>query len=234
MADVINAEVKSVRDLKHAMSRYSEDLRAATSAIRRQATVIERQTAEAVEQRRRRHQQVQAEVRDAEEALARSPEERSRECERALREARQRSSAAAQRLDVAVRAERQTTEAMHNLSRIVGVVEAAVADHSSASASALLELEVKLSEITSGGAAAVAKNALVTLATAAQVIGTGADVAKLAGNVSQGALPTAEQITSTPQLQEWAADRDEQAWAESELARRKREAGRVVDGNDAP
>lgn len=233
MADLVRAEVKSVRELKHGVSRYAEDLRAATSAIRREATAVERQTAEAVQQRRRRLQQAQAEVRGAEDALARCSEDRTRECERALREARQRSFAAGRRLDVAARAERQTTAEMHDLLRIVGVVEAAVADHSSASTSVLLELEVKLSEITAGGAAAVAKNALVTFGIAAQVIGTGADVAKLAGNVSQGALPTAERITSTSQLQDWLGDRDEQAWAESEVARRKREAGRVVEGDDA-
>ena len=185
MSDVVKAEVQAVRDLKRGVSRYADRLRDVATDARREAQAAEQGARESVEAQRLRVTKRESEVRRAKEALARCPEERRREFEQAARSAERQATLARQDLDRARKAEQAVAAAMGDLRKVICSVESVVADHSSAATAALATLDTKLSEITSGGVAAFARGALVTLGVAAEVATTVVDGATLIGYVSQ-------------------------------------------------
>lgn len=225
MSDVVKAEVRAVRDLKRGVARYADQVRNAVADARREAKEAERTAREAVDTGRSRLKKSEAAVGRARDDLARCPEERRREHQAAVRAAEDRAAAARREVDQARKAERAVVAATADLAKVLCMAEAAVGDQSSAATAALAVLDTKLSEITSGGMAALARGAIVTLGVAAEVATTLVDGATLIGNVSQGSIPTADRITSTTQMQELVTERDQQLWAEVEVDRRKRESG---------
>lgn len=232
MSETVRAESHSVRDLKRAIFRYSEELRVAITMAKREAASAETDFREAVDQQRVCLRHAESDVRIAQDALSRSSLEDTQQCSRTLCDAQVRALDQARRLESSLSAERRASYALHDLLQVVAHVEATIADQTSTAASALLELDVKLSEITSPHAAAFVKNAVVSLGVAAQVATAAVDLATLAGNVSQGALPTSDRVTSTSQLQDLTTARDANIWAEVELDQRKEKAGdQVKDRN---
>lgn len=225
MSDVVKAEVRAVRDLKRGVARYADQVRDVVADARREAKEAERTAREAVDAGRSRLKKCEAAVGRARDDLARCPEERRREYQSAVRSAEDRAEAASREVDQARKAERAVVAATSDLAKVLSMAEAAVGDQSSAATSALAVLDRKLSEISSGGFATFARDAIVTLGVVAEVATTVVDGATLVGNVSQGSIPTANQITSTSQMEELVTERDQQLWAEVELDRRKRESG---------
>ncbi len=161
-------------------------------------------------------------VRDAQqahEALSRGHDERRGDNQRVLAEAEQRVRSSTHSLEQARKAGQLLEVASSELLKVIQLAEVAVSEQSSAAASILSSLDAKLGEITNGGFGASVLHAVIEFGVAAEMALAVVDVSKLAGNVSQGYLPTADHVTSISQMSAEQTQKNEQIWRESETHR---------------
>jgi chromosome segregation ATPase len=222
VSDVVKAEVRAVRQLKQSITSGTEQLREAVRKARREMAATKTRTQDAVDQRRSHVARAQKELQRAREELTRAPEQARDGRHQAVIAAQQRLSQAQQQLDQARRADKLTASASSDLLAVLQVVDAAVAEQSSAASSILASLDGKLTELTGGGFGAFLGRVGTTVAVVAEVATATVDVAKLAGNVSQGRIPTADQVTSTSQLAELRTEQAHQLYQDAQDIERER------------
>lgn len=241
MSVQVKAEIDAVRKLRAATVQYATQLRGVVEAARREIASAQADLRQGVDAHRGNASRAAQNAQRAREAFARCPVDQ-RDPLRAQLEAAEQSAVNANRLLERARgAEHAGAEASTELVRTLHQVLAAVSEHSSAASTALAELDTRLGELTAllgdrGGrslgerAGRAAQAGVVTLGVAAEVAVGAMGVAKLAGNVSQGAIPTGDRITSSSEMTEWRVERDHDNYSEYELDRRKREVERHVAG----
>jgi chromosome segregation ATPase len=215
VSDLIKADARAVRALSAGVTRYADRLRAAAAAARQEMAAAQQAALDAADRQRSRLNRATEDLQQAKAAAASAPEDRRAELQRVVAAAQQHFDQARQDLDRARQAGKNLADASHDLLKTLQAAEATVAGQSSAAASILASLDGKLAEITSGSFGSVVRHALATAGTAAQLAVATMDVSKLAGNVSQGMLPTADHVTSTAQLTDLEAGHQQQLWRES-------------------
>jgi hypothetical protein len=220
VSDLIKADARAVRALRAGVTRYAERLRAAAAVARREMAAAEGAARDAADLQRSKLSRATEDLQRAKAAANCAPEDRRAELQRAVAAAQQLADQARKDLDRARKAGQILAEASRDLLKTLHAAEATVAEQSSAAASILASLDGKLAEITGGTFGSAVRHALATAGTAAQLAVATMDVSKLAGNVSQGLLPTAEHVTSTAQLTDLEAGHQQQLWRESEDLKR--------------
>jgi hypothetical protein len=219
VSGVVKAEVQAVRELKTAVTRYSQQLREAAAAARREMSAAEANARDAVDQRRSQVNRATQELQQAQEALRRTPEVRRDEFRRAVVAAEHRARQAQQGLAQARKAGQVLSTASSELLKTLQMAEASVAEQSSAAARILASLDGKLAEITGGGVGSFVRNTVTSIGVAAEIAIATVDVSKLAGNVSQGHLPTADHVTSISEMSDLQAEEQQQLWRDAESHR---------------
>jgi len=193
MSDVTHAELQAVRELRNAVSRYAGQLRDVMAGVRRDAAIRQQRAQELVAQRQSRLNRA---ARDLQQAPARVDQARHE-------------------LDRARKAAQMISAARSDLLKTLQHLEAVVGEQSSVSAAALATLEARLAEIVGGRLG----RALTTLGVAAEVSVASVNVAKLAGDVTQGYLAPAEPPASMSQLQDQQVGHQQELYQESEALR---------------
>ena len=226
-ADAVKNEVSAVRDLRGAVRRYAEHIRDADADSRREVAAADHEAREAVERRRSQLHRAEQELRQARSALAQC-QENCGGLQRAVADAQERQAQAKRQFDNARRAAQLTSSAQSDLLKVLQTIDAVVGEHSSVASSALATLEIRLCQLPHFDLGAAVHNALLGTGVAAEIAVSAMGISKLAGNVSQGALPTADHVESISQVQDLQAEDGQQLWKEVELDNRKR--GYADDG----
>ena len=216
MPDTVKADVRAVRALRSGVARYADQLRASAAAARRDIAAAEAACEEATEQRRTHATRASLDLAALREAARRPDGQQRTQDPRAIAQAEQRLARAEHDLAQARAASRAVSTTASELAKVLQAVDATVYEHSSATASMLASLDGKLSEITGGGVAAFVRGTVTSIGVAAELAVASADLSQLAGNVSQGHLPTAETVTSAAQMNERHAEQLQQLWRDAE------------------
>jgi len=224
VSDVVKAEVRAVRTLKKAVTRYTEQLSTAAHAARREMADAETKAGELVEHRRRQMNRAVQELLQAKDAMARATDEKREDCRRAMVAAEERAGQLKQELERARRAGQITATASSDLLKALQTAEAAVSEQSSADSSILASLDSKLSDITGGGIGAFVRNTVTSIGIAAEITIATMDISKAAGNFSQGRLPTADHINSIAELRDMQDQEQQQLWRDAESERQEHDA----------
>jgi len=219
--DVVKNEVRAVRDLKGAVTRYAEQIRDASADSRREVAAADHEARDAVERRRLQLHRAEQALQQARTALAQC-QENCGGLQRAAAAAQERQAQAKRQFDNARRAAQLTSSAQSDLLKVLQTIDGVVGENSSVASAALTSLDSKLSQLPHFDLGAAVHNALVGTGVAAEIAGSAMGVSKLAGNVSQGALPTADHVASISQVQDLQSEDGQQLWKEVELDSRKR------------
>ena len=181
--DLIKAEVRSVRTLKRAISEYTEQLRAVAARARSETAAVDRRAQEAVEARRSQLRRRESELRAAQAALAHCTEN----CgglQHAVNVAARVQAEAQQALEQARKAA-QITAGMHSdLIEVLHTVDAQINEHSSVAASALADLDARLSQLPHFDLGHAARSVAVGMVGAAEIAGAGMNFGRLAANTA--------------------------------------------------
>ncbi|MGY1802956.1 hypothetical protein ACI78T_06720 [Blastococcus sp. SYSU D00922] len=225
MSDVIKAERHAVQQLQKAVVRYAERLRDAAAVARREAAVAQARAQQVVDGRRAVADRAAAELEHARQAAGRAPEAQRAQAQQAIAAAQQRLQRALHELHAARRAAATLAAACSDLVVSLQAAEAAVSEQGSAASAILGGLQSKLAEISGDSFGGALRGALTTIGVAAEVLVGTVDVATVVGNASQGALPTAQRVTSVSQREEQRVGEQQQLWKEVEVEQRKRSNG---------
>lgn len=227
--DLVKAEAQAVRQLRHAVSRYAEQLREVLAQSRREVAMAERNAQDAVAQRVADVRRAEQELQAAQAALA-GCQENCGGLARAVNAAQQLVARAKLQLEHARQAAQLLAVAQSDLLKVLQHVEASIGEHSSVASSALASLDAKLSQLPHFDLGAAVHGLVLGAGVAAGLATSTMDLSKLAGNVSQGAIPTDDQITSISQMNDTQTEQGQQQWREVETENvKRRDSG---DGQD--
>ncbi len=188
--DRVQAEVNAVRTLRRGVSRYAEQLRETAAQARWKICEVDRRAHEAVERRRSDLQRRERELKAAQAALTRSPGGPGG-AQREVEEATRRNAEARQNLDRARKAAELTATARADLLKTLQRVESAVGEQSSVAASALANLDVKLSAFPQLDVGHALHNVAAGTVVAVEILTAGMDLAYMTGNAARAlGVPT--------------------------------------------
>lgn len=227
--EAVKAEVKAVRDLRDAVTRYARQMLDAMAAARHDAAALVKRTEANLRQRKSRLDRAMRELHQAQAALAacRDP---SREAglRRAVTAANAYADEARQFYAYAQQAARIAATTQSDLLKTVQVLEAVVGEHSSLSSSALASLEGRLAEIDMRGSPGRGISRTITaIGVTAEIAMATINFAHTAGNASQGRLPTADRFTPISQMQQDQARQQQENFADSEIKSKEEHSGEV-------
>lgn len=209
-SETIKAEVQAIRDLRDAVGRYAEQLRAAMAGARRQAAVLTRKAEQVRAQRKAALDHARRDLARTQADLAGCRDERQvAALQRAANVASARAEEAQAAYSRAGQAVRIAEEVQSNLAKTVQALAAVVGQHASVAASILTTLDEKVDKIDVDGSASTrAAGAFRGLAVGMEVLMAAHNFTGIAGDVSQGRLPFTDRFTSTSQQQENYAESD--------------------------
>jgi len=227
--NAVKAEVKAVRDLRHAVARYAEQMRDAMAAARHDAAALVKRTETNLRQRKSRLDRAMRELQQAQADLAacRDPKDATT-LRRAVTVANAHADEMGQLYANARKAAGIAATTESNLLKTVQVLEAAVGEHSSVSASALATLERRLAEIDTRGSLGTRINrAMAAGGIAVEIPMLAASLGHTIGDASQGNLPTADRFTSISEMRNDQTRQQQENYAESDLKSKEERSGEV-------
>jgi hypothetical protein len=227
--DAVKTEVKAVRDLRDAVTRYAEQMRDAMAAARHDAAALVKRTEANLQQRKSRLDRAMRELQQARAALAacRDPKQEAT-LRRAVTAANAYADEARQFWSYAQQAARIAATAQSDLLKTIQVLEAVVGERSSLSSSVLARLEGRLAEIDMRGSPRMGiSRAITVVRVAAEISMAAPNFAHIVGDALQGGLPTADRFTSISQMQQDQARQQQENYAQSETKSKEEHSGEV-------
>jgi hypothetical protein len=217
--EAVKAEVKAVRDLRDAVTRYAEQMRDAMAEARRSAAALVKRTEANLQQRKSRLDRAMRDLQQAQAALAacRDPKQ-SAALQRAVTAAKAHADEARQFFAYAQKAATIASTAQSDLLKSTQAIEAVVGEHSSVSSSALASLEGKVTEIDLHEPAGKRiSRAITVIGVAAEISMATANFARTVGDASQGHLPTADHPASISEMRPEQARQEQEEFAGSDI-----------------
>ena len=227
--EAVKAEVKAVRDLRDAVTRYAGQMLDAMAAARHDAAALVKRTEANLQQRKSRLDRAMRELHQAQAALAacRDPKQAAA-LQRAVTVATALADEARQFYAYAQKAVRIAATAQSDLLKTVQALQAVVGEHASLSSSVLTSLEGRLAEIDMRGSPGTGiSRAITAIGVTAEIAMATINLAHTAGNASQGRLPTADRFTSISQMQQDQARQQQDNYADSESKSEEEHSGEV-------
>lgn len=179
--DLVRAEVRAVRALKHGIGRYSEQIRDACDRARRETAAAALKAQEAVDQRRSEAKKREQELRGAEAAL-RACSENCGGLQQQVHAAARRLAEAELRLGLARKAAHLTATAQSDLLGVLQTVSATVSENTSVASSALTYLDRKLEEYPNVGLAHTVHKAAAGLVVTVEFLDAMTNFGRVTGN----------------------------------------------------
>jgi hypothetical protein len=228
--EAVQAEVKAVRDLRNAVTRYAEQMRETMAAARHDAAALVKRTEANLQQRKSRLERAMRELQQAQAALAacRDPKQ-SATLHRAVVVAKAHADETRQLHAYAQKAARIAAAAQSDLLKTMQALEAVVGEHSSVSS-----LEGRLAEIDIRGSVGTGISRTITaIGVAAEIWMAAANFGRVVGDVSQGRLPTADRLTSISEMRQEQERQEQETYAVADAKWQEDHSGEVP-GHDIP
>lgn len=223
--DHIKIDVHSVRGLRTAVSRYTEEIQRTSAQSRKRVAAADQIARHAVEQRRAERQKREADLKQARETLARC-QGNCGGLQRDVALASERLKVATAALTRARKAEQMTAETQRDLAQALRAIESKVSDHASAAASALADLEARLAALPRSGVTDTLRGIAVGVATFSTVATAIPDAAHIVGNaIAASGHPNAFANSSLAEFRQESSAQEQGHWADAELERRRRDSG---------